>query len=698
MGKIVRSALPTAEWETSGAYFSIHNCLAELPKVTSVQSGVFAIPCGRKVDLFWQMFTVDYRDDDDKDTTRGAAQPADSICKKPMLGLSVGILHITIPSKGSSPSMGTRREIVERALDFLAGLHSQEWDMQLPIGRLLVGDFNMTKDEAEAATQDAQQPARCAPFHSFHGLSRWQLHATENGRSGDLFAAMGCTIETMLVPIGASFKERSMRNNHHDAVAATLWIPYDFVPDAEPPRSPSEPRDSDRHGDDAQASASPAAASSKGGAAQPANLKDGATQPVPASPTASSSSSQELPDWSPDVQTDEFETAAETLHQNLMTLEENEEDPRVMAELGRLLFQKKLQEVDGRKVQHVASTEETRLAITKLLRRRQDFLLQHNITFDNYVLTDEQRRDIFNIWKDEYHGTALQQELQMRDSWKEPEKSKGKGKGSTTQRTGKSAGGATQPPGKSEGRATQPAVKRKFFATGGKTKTVKEATLPPSLGPNKDAVRKGKHSRFARHLQRMAGSKLLAELILFTGCVKANFLRQAFCGGPHPAEENRDEAERKRLKINAAEAKLKFRNARSMESKVQRGVLVQKRPHARGAAPLLRPSQLHISSEPQRNCCCVQPRDAPNARPEHSHRSFHRRPHARVAQQMAALQHRQVDACRAWMATWPRLIVISSFGLSAALLFSTLRRFALVLTNSLFSILLLCRRCCSACL
>ena len=101
MGNIVRSALPTAEWQTSGAYFSIHNCLAELPKVTMVQSGVFEIPCGRKVDLFWQMFTVDYRDDDDKETTRGAAQPADSIGKKSVVGLSVGILHITMPPKGS---------------------------------------------------------------------------------------------------------------------------------------------------------------------------------------------------------------------------------------------------------------------------------------------------------------------------------------------------------------------------------------------------------------------------------------------------------------------------------------------------------------------------------------------------------------------------------------------------------------------
>ena len=143
-----------------------------------------------------------------------------------------------------------------------------------------------------------------------------------------------------------------------------------------------------------------------------------------------------------------------------------------MAELGKLLFQKKMHEVDGRKVQHVASAEETRLAITKLLQRRHDFLLQRNIAADNYVMTDEQRRDIFRMWKDEYHGTALQQELQMRDSWKEQKKSNGKGKGSATQRTVKG-----------HGRATQPAVKGKSFATRGKTKTGKEANAAPSLGP-----------------------------------------------------------------------------------------------------------------------------------------------------------------------------------------------------------------------
>ena len=95
-------------------------------------------------------------------------------------------------------------------------------------------------------------------------------------------------------------------------------------------------------------------------------------------------------------------------------------------------------------MQHFASAEETRLAITKLSQRRHDFLFQHNITADHYVMTNEQRQDIFRIWKDEYHGTPLQQELQRRDSWRTSEKSKGKGNGRAIQRAGKGKGRATQ--------------------------------------------------------------------------------------------------------------------------------------------------------------------------------------------------------------------------------------------------------------
>ena len=43
--------------------------------------------------------------------------------------------------------------------------------MQLPIGRILVGEDNVTNDEVVAATQDAQLPACCALFQRFHGFS-----------------------------------------------------------------------------------------------------------------------------------------------------------------------------------------------------------------------------------------------------------------------------------------------------------------------------------------------------------------------------------------------------------------------------------------------------------------------------------------------------------------------------------------------
>ena len=62
--------------------------------------------------------------------------------------------------------------------------------MYLQTTRMLIGDFRMIKDAVEAATQNAQQQTRCAPLQRFHGLSPLQLDVTENGRSGDLFAAM----------------------------------------------------------------------------------------------------------------------------------------------------------------------------------------------------------------------------------------------------------------------------------------------------------------------------------------------------------------------------------------------------------------------------------------------------------------------------------------------------------------------------
>ena len=41
----------------------------------------FALPFGRKVNLFWQIFTLGYRDCDNSETSRGLAQFADPLSK-----------------------------------------------------------------------------------------------------------------------------------------------------------------------------------------------------------------------------------------------------------------------------------------------------------------------------------------------------------------------------------------------------------------------------------------------------------------------------------------------------------------------------------------------------------------------------------------------------------------------------------------
>ena len=68
-------------------------------------------------------------------------------------------------------------------------------------------------------------------------------------------------------------------------------------------------------------------------------------------------------------------------------------------------------------------------------------------------------------------------------------------------------------------------------------------------------------------------------MIIFIGSVEIDFLRQAFCGGSHPAEENGDEVQRKiqqlELKTKAAEAKLQYKEAQRIQGKLQRGVLLQ---------------------------------------------------------------------------------------------------------------------------
>ena len=88
-------------------------------------------------------------------------------------------------------------------------------------------------------------------------------------------------------------------------------------------------------------------------------------------------------------------------------------------------------------------------------------------------------------------------------------------------------------------------------------------------------MQSGKHSRFARHLQLEAGSKTMAELIIYAGRFDPDFLRrahehQARSGACQPAE-NQDEYQQK--KKRAAEAKFEYRRTLYLRRRLDRGEL-----------------------------------------------------------------------------------------------------------------------------
>ena len=104
--------------------------------------------------------------------------------------------------------------------------------------------------------------------------------------------------------------------------------------------------------------------------------------------------------------------------------------------------------------------------------------------------------------------------MQIRDSWKEEDK---KCKGG--------AKGRAQGKGEASGSAQTAARKGKRKGTGASQAAGAKGTRGDKgkeFGPNKKAVKAGKHSRWSRHLQREYGVMNLALAIVFTGRVNAD--------------------------------------------------------------------------------------------------------------------------------------------------------------------------------
>jgi len=532
---IVREALPHAQSTTHGAYAVVYQSIAQLK-----DEGTFVPTSVCDAEMHWTIFEISFH---------GASQPADV-----PVYLIAGNFHIRTPSSCPSPTMRTRRCLTQLCLNHLAGLGKECGD-KTAVVRILCGDVNLRLCDAIPATQDCARP--CSGIFSKTGaLSRWECVGTEANLSGDLVFVNGAFAEQYAIPVGASYEDRGMRNDSHDAVAIHVDIPVRSVsqpaesatPAAKRSVSPEhwQPAEFDRdYSPDAEARATPAVKRSVSPEHwQPAEFGGDYSPDAEARATPDAKRSVSPEHWQPaefggDCSPD-AEARVYALHTDLRQAEASEElDPDVQQQLGRLLFAKRTIVVDGRRRSCVADTTEVLPAIRMLLQRRTQFLKQKGLPSD-HTLLDAERQEVMRQWRDEFHALPDQVQQQLRDSFKE------------------------------DGGASQPAPERK-----GKGKVKGQLMLqregkprPDGFGPNKTAVRSGMHSRFARHMQLVGGTKQICEMIIFTGMWNVESLqRLQDHSASHPAVALHTRSDNAVLKGRAHVAKFNYRYAKYLASR-----------------------------------------------------------------------------------------------------------------------------------
>ena len=367
----------------------------------------------------------------------------------------------------------------------------------------------------------------------------------------------GALLQQMTIPIGRSYDDRGMRPDSHDVVGAHLLVPL-----AGGAPQPARPAPSGAFQPAASTSGSSHDVAVRDAKLKRLDVQRGllgtshpASRPVSSilrSRSVDSEASSKRArscrinsvDFGGDSEMEPHLLEATSLVSSIQhavdAATENDDD-QVHHELGRIIFMKRTVEQNGCKSTFVATVQDVICVVQALLHRRSRFLQQNSLPAD-HAMTPEQRAAIMRQWKDEYNKIPEQVELQLRDSWKD------NGKGTNEKGHGKSSG-VSQPAvgsGKSKGKG-----QRKGEVQG------------PAFGPNKLALKNGKHSRFSLHLQRIGGSKHVVEAIIFTGCVDPEELRNNLAKF---AEErpvvNRGPDEKEALKLAAENAKHRYRSGR----------------------------------------------------------------------------------------------------------------------------------------
>ena len=402
-------------------------------------------------------------------------------------------MHIVCGKK--PPTIQTRKRTVRHLRLHLDGLAKILENLNEAVVVLVVGDDNLTFQEAREAYQRQQNDEKL-----------WEVHATPADLKGDHVAVCGAVARFCSIAVGASFTDRGMRNDAHDAVAVVLTLPGAIQLGESKRRKIVVENVSD-----ADVSVQADAESSVHWDRSPSSTP-------PLSPTSPGD-----PDYVEDV----VQNRADDLHRELRKLWDDrydeEYDPKVLHHLSLLLFKKRKStepaDTDPAGApQHgseydtaFASQEETGRAILSVLKLRHDFLRSKNIDDMRYVLTEPERQELVRVARDQYEQSRQQRALQERDV------EKGKARGKSAPQGGHAVPqGPNKGPGGKKGShgAPQPAGK------GGQAKGA-------GLGSVAKFVKDQKRKRWHRHLQRVAGTKQIWEVLAFSGRFDVDWLTQA---------------------------------------------------------------------------------------------------------------------------------------------------------------------------
>jgi len=136
--------------------------------------------------------------------------------------LFVGQLHIRTPNGKKSPTNQTKKRVVQEALNIMTNVANI--CVFQPVVAVLCGDANLNQDNADACCQveDGVPDAR----------THWHTQTSSEALSGDVAFVRGSGSEAFDVTIGASYKDRGVRNDSHDFFGVTVSVPLFRIPEA----------------------------------------------------------------------------------------------------------------------------------------------------------------------------------------------------------------------------------------------------------------------------------------------------------------------------------------------------------------------------------------------------------------------------------------------------------------------------------